>query len=614
MEKAGKTLCLVVAILISITCDFALAKAIYVDDSTSGTNNGSSWINAYNNLQDALNEARYTSGSVEIRVAQGTYRPDRGFGQQPGDREATFGLLNNVALFGGYAGHGSSDPDARNIELYETILSGDLQDNDMEVASPADMAGNLTRAENCYHVVTANGTGATAVLDGFTITAGQDDRKECFEEGPDIICMCMAYGAGIYNDGGSPTIRNCKIEWNSAYTVDFHMGEAYGGGMFNKNNANPALSNCTFAYNYANDGGGLSNKDSHPILNECTFIHNSSDFQGAAIGNDQANPELIDCVITYNDTRIGGAISSMWSNTKLTGCTISNNSGSNRAGAIYQEEGTLSMNDCVLSGNTGGNGGALYICTTFGDAETSVQNCVFRGNTGKNGGAIHTDASRGEINLEISSCLLVNNSVTGKGGALYTYGWLGEAMLNVNHCTINGNSASQGGAVHNQQATNGNGSVDVGVMNSILWGNTPDEIRNSGNIYFAVAWSDVKGGWSGQFNMDSDPAFVDPPGDNWHLKSQAGRWDTDSESWIQDDVTSPCIDAGYQKAPIGFEPFPNGGIVNLGAYGGTNKASKSYFGAPVCETIIAGDINGDCQVDYTDFALMAIHWLKCYDL
>jgi hypothetical protein len=47
----------------------------------------------------------------------------------------------------------------------------------------------------------------------------------------------------------------------------------------------------------------------------------------------------------------------------------------------------------------------------------------------------------------------------------------------------------------------------------------------------------------------------------------------------------------------------------MGAYGGTAEASKSYFGKPSCEQIVAGDINGDCIVDVKDFAFMASHWL-----
>jgi hypothetical protein len=128
-------------------------------------------------------------------------------------------------------------------------------------------------------------------------------------------------------------------------------------------------------------------------------------------------------------------------------------------------------------------------------------------------------------------------------------------------------------------------------------------------------------------NIDADPCFAqagywDPNGtaedanDNfwvdgdYHLKSQAGRWSPPVAEWVIDDVTSPCIDAGEPMTPIGLEPFPNGGIINMGAYGGTAEASKSYFGEPLCETIVAGDVNGDCKVNFLDFRLMALHWLE----
>ncbi len=76
-----------------------------------------------------------------------------------------------------------------------------------------------------------------------------------------------------------------------------------------------------------------------------------------------------------------------------------------------------------------------------------------------------------------------------------------------------------------------------------------------------------------------------------------------------DEVTSPCIDAGDPNSFIGDEPFPNGGFVNMGAYGGTVEASRTYFGGPVCENQIAGDINGDCVVDDTDMDILTSHWL-----
>ena len=61
--------------------------------------------------------------------------------------------------------------------------------------------------------------------------------------------------------------------------------------------------------------------------------------------------------------------------------------------------------------------------------------------------------------------------------------------------------------------------------------------------------------------------------------------------------------------PIGPEPFPNGGIINMGVYGGTVEASKSYFDKPPCEIIVAGDINGDCEINFKDFWFIGLHWL-----
>jgi hypothetical protein len=168
------------------------------------------------------------------------------------------------------------------------------------------------------------------------------------------------------------------------------------------------------------------------------------------------------------------------------------------------------------------------------------------------------------------------------------------------------------------------------LTNCILWDNLPREVdKTSTSVTPKIYHSDVYGGWTGRGdnNIDIDPCFVDPgywdpngtPDDanddfwidgDYHLKSQAGRWEPATQTWIMDDVTSPCIDAGDMSSPIGYEPFPNGGVINMGAYGGTAEASKSYFGKPVCGTIVAGDINGDCKVDFLDFAFMGLHWLE----
>jgi hypothetical protein len=58
---------------------------------------------------------------------------------------------------------------------------------------------------------------------------------------------------------------------------------------------------------------------------------------------------------------------------------------------------------------------------------------------------------------------------------------------------------------------------------------------------------------------------------------------------------------------ISLEQFSNGGFVNMGAYEGTPKASKSYFGESICGMIAAGDVNGNCQVNRAGLEIKALH-------
>jgi hypothetical protein len=143
-------------LIIVLFSPFTYAKVIYVDGDAMGTNNGTSWINAYVFLKDALVDATNSEKPVEICIAQGVYKPDQSANQPPNDRrDATFQLINDVTLKGGYAGFGEQDPNERDIELHETILSGDLDGNDIQVEDPCDLLSEESRVENSYNVVCA---------------------------------------------------------------------------------------------------------------------------------------------------------------------------------------------------------------------------------------------------------------------------------------------------------------------------------------------------------------------------------------------------------------------------------------------------------------------------
>ncbi len=100
-----------------------------------------------------------------------------------------------------------------------------------------------------------------------------------------------------------------------------------------------------------------------------------------------------------------------------------------------------------------------------------------------------------------------------------------------------------------------------------------------------------------------DPQFADGPGGDYHLKSERGRYRATTDEWLLDDITSPCVDGGDPTINPENERMPNGGRVNMGAYGNTAYASMS-------EWALKGDLNYDGSVDFKDFAWITQGWLE----
>jgi predicted outer membrane repeat protein len=303
------------------------------DDAPTGNNEGSSWADAYNYLQDALAAAQ--SGD-EIHVAQGVYKPDQGNGIMPGDRTATYQLINGVTIKGGYAGFGEVDPNARDIKMFETILSGDLNGDDVEVGNTEDLLTEPTRAENSYRLVLAHyWTDATAVLDGFTITGGNADGSHL-----------NGIGAGIHISGDSTvTLANCTFTRNSSAD--------WGGAVCNQ--GGPMLTNCVLTGNSARGGGGISSKhsESHTMT-------------------------IINCIISGNTaSERGGGIESWESHSIIVNSKIIKNSARGRGGGIYMDEdSSIALTGCTVSGNKaeGGDGGGLYARWY---SYPLITNCIF---------------------------------------------------------------------------------------------------------------------------------------------------------------------------------------------------------------------------------------------
>ena len=275
--------------------------------------------------------------------------------------------------------------------------------------------------------------------------------------------------------------------------------------------------------------------------------------------------------------------------------------------------GRPALANCTFTKNWGGAGGGVYDGSYGSPIRTLIlTNCRFLSNSAVKGGGICIGYSRPTL----TNCMFIGNSAD-FGGASAHYDL---AIATYSKCTFAANSAQYGKAISCSSWWYTRCPNIVRLNNCIIW-DGGQEIYNDSNSIITIIYSDVQGGQAsvydpcdelfwGAGNIDFDPCFADVNNGDYHLKSEAGRWEPSSQSWVQDDVTSPCIDAGNTNSPIGLEPFPNGGRINMGAYGGTAEASKSYFGEPVCETIVAGDINGDCKVNFRDLTLLAFNWLE----
>ncbi len=573
----------------------APGKIIYVDDDAAGANDGSSWANAFVRLQLAIALAE---AGDEIRVAQGLYKPDPYWSIPPAGREprggsvevapkttasTSFRLTGGVAIRGGFAGVGAEDPDARDFERYGTVLSGDLNGDDIAAWGLGHLIYESSRDDNSLFVVesTSRTVGSTTVLDGFTIEA--------------------ATQSGFYNLGGDAQIVHCTFRQNS--------GLMFSGGAVHCEGGAPTFSHCVFEDNAAVvAGGAIHFAGARATLSDCRFLHNWAMSPGGAISSTNSDLILTDCTFTENEGRQGGAIHHRQGSLTLTDCRFEGNMAGEGGGAInLTQQIAASMTRCVFRENRATSGaGALY----SDGYSVLLDKCIFSGNRATWGGAmyLHGPNPLGPDPLgrgtNLTRCILAGNCADRAGGAL----WADRAELTVNGCTFARNKARDAGTLGWVAGREGEIVCRVAMENCIIWDSSdpiPSELpglrptsgQEAARAEVVIEYSDVQGGWPGEGNIDADPLFarlgdwadaanpevaVEPghPNATWvdgdyHLKSQAGRWDAASESWVMDEVTSPCIDAGDPNTPIGDEPEPNGERVNMGAYGGTAEASKS---------------------------------------
>jgi predicted outer membrane repeat protein len=229
--------------------NITIGKTHFVDFSATGKDDGTSWQDAFRDVQDALAAA---NPGEEIWVAAGIYTPGI-------TREASFELQRGVAVYGGFSGS-ETYRNQRNWRVNTTLLSG-------EIGDPG------TKTDNVYHVVTTastqlNPVDETTILDGFTISGGYADSYDYPRD----------LGGGFLNIYGYPTLVNLNFIDNYAYNQ--------GGAIATRNNDTEPLTvvNSTFSGNSAtNNAGGIANLSRLVVINS-SFVGNLGSNGGGIVG------------------------------------------------------------------------------------------------------------------------------------------------------------------------------------------------------------------------------------------------------------------------------------------------------------------------------------------
>ncbi|MCK5686995.1 hypothetical protein KAJ27_22845, partial [bacterium] len=334
------------SVLVSSTNFTYKSAIVFVKHDAAGSNSGSSWTDAYNDLQSAIGTA---VAGQKIWVAAGMYKPSVQVGG--GARFETFSIPNQVEIYGGFNGT-EADLNQRNVAGNETILDGDI-----------GTGGDNT--DNSYHVVKIL-TGNTAVLDGFSIQKGRADGAN-----PENRGACF-----LIEGSGNATITNCKLQnTDTGATLAF---EDNASGSLNitdillantgnnyalyvpSGSASVTASNITMTTGYGI--GFISNTGNHSFANGCsitTSVGSAVNIQGGTCSMDYSG-DIIHAVTVQPAVIIQGGHSSGTVVFQAGTINVTDGTGLefNNADGTYNFTGTTTLNggDAGIDFLTGSNG------------------------------------------------------------------------------------------------------------------------------------------------------------------------------------------------------------------------------------------------------------------
>lgn len=422
-------------------------KVVYVNAQANGTNNGSSWANAFTSLQQALLYCADT-----IKVAAGTYFPSSN------NNTSSFWLRNRLIILGGYPSTGNPGDQQRDPSANITRLSGAIPD---------------ANGAKSQLVVFANRVDSTCTLDGLFISDAHSAWQDIGKSGIRITNQsnpkfnnCVIENNQGGNGGGlqvdlqsSPFFTNCRFKNNIADNC---------GAFFIRNGGHTTFKNCQFITNstpktnvspYRGGAGSITNANVH--FDSCTFTKNFSNDEGGALYMyDSAITVFHDCRFFGNTGSGGNDIFQIRAVTSCYGCLFSDSSVSSRGGAVLNNNCSPYFEKCEFRNGQATKGGAVYNEA----ASPLFSNCVFYKNYAGDGGVFYNTSGS---QPKMLNCLASDNQVSGTGTVAYN----DQSSLEVINSTFTRNLSLTNVSPYNPSVFFNKNNSSLTIRNSILWAN-----------------------------------------------------------------------------------------------------------------------------------------------
>lgn len=422
----------------------------YVDASATGNNDGTTWTDAFADLQEAI--FRTTPGD-SLWIAGGTYLPQYTPGNTsptPNSASNAFHIAHDISLFGGFAGTETDFSQRPALGSIATFLSGDFNQNDLHSGSGATLSIDPL-GENVYQVLITVGLSPKARLDRLIVTGGE--TRTIGTRNYLGYAIPLMYGAGMIHHFSSPTITHCQITYNKSFQ--------HGGGVANIQGS-PTYLDCYLDLNFASGRGGAIYNDATGdtiLFDRCVLVGNRTNDRGGAVETQNGTVILANSLILNNDARLYGGVSY----------------------AVRSSSKVHFINNTIVGNSARLTGGAIRY---FSAAGGSIINCIFQGNN-KRG---DTSVNGADIETATPASLTVRHCIT------QTYG---THQVDGNLVGVDPQFDPNGGYI--PQATSP--AINAGDSTAIPWGIRGDI---TGNVRIADDNVDI-----GAFETNSIPLPVE---------------------------------------------------------------------------------------------------------